>query len=568
MTKRSRNAGAKHAVDTTFYGLAPAKAGESAVARKFSGAEREAKALEKVVNDAAVSTAAMWLSFLTVATYLALSIGSITHKALLLETPLKMPLFDVSLPLEGFFVGAPLIFFIFHTYLLLQLFSLSQRIAEYNAAMHEQSLSHKRETLARYQLEGFVLVQVLAGPRHKNDSAIRVLLLGIAWTTIVAIPLLVLLLTEFMFLPYRSVPIVWTHRVLIIADAFMVALFWPLICGQAHRLPLAFRKGYLTIAVGCFVAILATFIAIFPGEKFYRYVHTPMTTLLFEGDSNPITGRAESMFSNRLMSPDTVLVKTEDVEHLERAVSFRGRNLRGAVLSGSDLRKADFTGADLTEANLSRANLEHAWFRCADRVQKTGCTHMIGADLSQAHLEEASLEGAILVGASLEAAHLRGASLEEANMAGADLRSARLYKANLQSIGGVHGASFDGAHFDDAAFEIAEFDGAAIIGVTGLPSNASSEGLWTTSDEGVPTNDQKRQELAQRLISYACVEEYAPYVARGMLRNRYLTHTGKFFVLVAKQLKPGGCSGAIGLTQKDLTMLDAQLKASEEIKPM
>ena len=53
--------------------------------------------LLKAVNEASGKAFALWITFLTVGTYLAIAIGTTTHLQLLLAGPVKLPLLGVDL---------------------------------------------------------------------------------------------------------------------------------------------------------------------------------------------------------------------------------------------------------------------------------------------------------------------------------------------------------------------------------------------------------------------------------------------------------------------------------------
>jgi hypothetical protein len=59
------------------------------------------------------------VSFATLTAYASVIILSTTHRDLLAEQPVKLPLIDVSVPLPIFFIAVPLIALIFHVLLLL-----------------------------------------------------------------------------------------------------------------------------------------------------------------------------------------------------------------------------------------------------------------------------------------------------------------------------------------------------------------------------------------------------------------------------------------------------------------
>jgi hypothetical protein len=71
---------------------------------------RDLGALEKAVNDAAGRASNLWISFVFFATLIAITTGTVTHKHLFLELPLKLPVLNVDLPLMGYFFAVPLFF--------------------------------------------------------------------------------------------------------------------------------------------------------------------------------------------------------------------------------------------------------------------------------------------------------------------------------------------------------------------------------------------------------------------------------------------------------------------------
>ena len=64
--------------------------------------------LQKALNDAAGKASVLWTTFVVFQLYLAITFGSVTHRDLFLETPIKLPLLNVDLPLVGFFAVARL----------------------------------------------------------------------------------------------------------------------------------------------------------------------------------------------------------------------------------------------------------------------------------------------------------------------------------------------------------------------------------------------------------------------------------------------------------------------------
>ena len=91
-------------------------------------------ALEKSVNDSAVRVSTIWVSYLIFGLYLVIAAGNVTHRQLFLEEPIKLPVLNIDLPLVGFFFLAPILFVVFHVYVLVQVLLLA-RTAAYNEAI-------------------------------------------------------------------------------------------------------------------------------------------------------------------------------------------------------------------------------------------------------------------------------------------------------------------------------------------------------------------------------------------------------------------------------------------------
>jgi hypothetical protein len=70
---------------------------------------KDVSELQKAVNDTAGKASILWTTLVTFELYLMIAFGSVTHRNLFLEDRIKLPLFNVDLPLVGFFMVAPTI---------------------------------------------------------------------------------------------------------------------------------------------------------------------------------------------------------------------------------------------------------------------------------------------------------------------------------------------------------------------------------------------------------------------------------------------------------------------------
>ena len=164
------------------------------------------EAIKKAVDDAASVSGGLWLSYLFVLFYLAVAAGAVTHADLFLENPVKLPFLNIELPLLAFFFLAPILFIVVHAYTLVHLVMLTEKAKRYHQALHDPTRNvtkASRENL-QWQLPSNIFIQFLAGPPGLRGGLFGLLLRAIAWVTLVAAPLLLLLMMQVQFLPFHS----------------------------------------------------------------------------------------------------------------------------------------------------------------------------------------------------------------------------------------------------------------------------------------------------------------------------------------------------------------------------
>lgn len=477
-------------------------------------------ALQKAVNDSAGKAAVLWTSFMTLGAYLLITTGSVTHRQLFLNSTIKLPVLGVELPVTGYFLVAPMIFLIFHFYLLLQLDALSEKAADYNTVLNDTVKVAADRRRVRWQLDDFPLLQYLAGVRERRTGLAGQLQILISWITIVLFPLLVLLQLQIVFLPYHSPGITWLHRMCLIVDLGLIALFWHQFRRRSQDSSRRRRAVRSAIEIGgaALILVFSLSLATFPGEAVYRNVVAKMVDKIvslafrdegasasryfFEGDVDGVTGQSGSLFANRIVLPDERFFDAS--KKSETSVSLRGRDLRGAVLPRVDLSFADFTGATLEEASFLGATLRHARFGCAaklrlalgeqlkKRAKADSCdderaTNLHGADFSQALLHGAQLNHAKLRGARFARALMQGVSADDADMTGATFTYARMEGASLVSatlsaasllFAQMQGADLSEADLSNATLSEAQLQGANLKKATLTHAILRGTGLY------------------------------------------------------------------------------------------
>src|SRR5882757_6394638 len=95
-------------------------------------------ALEKAVNDSAGRVSGIWLSFVAFSAYLAAAASMISHRQIFLEEPIKLPTINIDLPLFASAILLPVLFVIYHVFVLLQVVLLARTADAYNQALEHE----------------------------------------------------------------------------------------------------------------------------------------------------------------------------------------------------------------------------------------------------------------------------------------------------------------------------------------------------------------------------------------------------------------------------------------------
>src|SRR5262245_53202328 len=379
--------------------------------------------LEKSINDSAVRVSTIWVTYLIFALYLVIAAGTITDRQLLLRDPVKLPVLNIDLPLWGFFFVTPILFVIFHAYVLLQVLLLGRTAAAYNEAVDRTIPPPPANATVRQRLANTLFAQIFAGSPREREGALGGLLKLMAWATLAVAPVLVLLVFEFRFLPYHSHLATWTHRLLIFAELVTIFLIWPLVLNPTRDIEwrLIARHPLAWTAMPLFF-VIAVFLASFPGEPHINAltgnsISTVQCQRGFWAKFDRLDLTREDMVDDEVLGKieHTTAAKGLQPSQGERTRNFRERNLNCGIFKSADLRRVDLSDVFASGAIFDSAELG-------------------GASLDRAQLQDASLEDARLQEASLTGTRLRGASLNRAQLQGASLNRALSFKARHSTV--------------------------------------------------------------------------------------------------------------------------------------
>lgn len=465
--------------------------------------------LLEAVNDASDTVNTAWLLFLGVMSYLLITAAGVTHKDLLLNNDIPLPILQVKIDLARFFFFAPIILVLFHAGVVAQMVLLARKALEFDMAIRLLETTERRSHPLRLELHNYFFVQAIAGP--DRSRVMSTFLHGMVWLTVVFLPVLILLYIQVVFLPYHDVAITTAHRVALIADIALLCTIGTFLARSERSYYATFHRTarshpgttFSTAVLFVLVSLFSLFIATIPGERLDRI------TDIVRGRTTPaFAQRAESgsvigfvvpflrpspdgslfgLFYRNLVVTDLDLVPDNSVQPGEASLNLRGRDLRYARLDRTDLHQADFTGADLEGASFVSADLRNVFMGCADldslllREDRVGgkCTDARFANFARARMNDARMAGIDGRGSNFSFATLTGAELPHAQLGGADFSSAHLERADLSGGVTLYGgnfltASLQGADLTSARLMLADFTSAGMQGA--ILSHARLEG--------------------------------------------------------------------------------------------
>jgi uncharacterized protein YjbI with pentapeptide repeats len=452
--------------------------------------------LERSINDSAVRVSTIWVTFLGLGLYLVVAVGGVTHRQLLLDEQIKLPILSVDLPLVNFFLVAPALFVIFHIYVLVQVLLLCRTAAAYNEAVEYSITVARDRARVRQRLANTLFAQIFAGSPREREGLLGALLRLMARATLVIGPVIVLLIFEVKFLPFQDRLVTLEHRVLIFADLGMILLLWYGIFHASHDVSWrVFAKPSVALFIAIALVLFSWLGLNHPGEFHASWMRAGECGQLLFSDRLELS-LVDVVDDDKLLKMEsTASVKGLSPSQGERTHNFARRQFRCANFYRADFRRVDFTNANLRRANLAFAELQGATLSGADLwgAQLEGA-QMQGADLSSVRIRTLR-QVKFLSAADLRHASLLGAELQGARLAGADLSGADLTLANLQGAG-LFQASLDGAGLRGAQMQGADLNGASMRGADLGSANMKGANLSAAHLEGARFDDASSLALA------------------------------------------------------------------------
>ena len=384
--------------------------------------------IEEAVRACARRTEHLYIIQITLCTYILVTIASIRDIDFFTNAVATLPLINTKVPLDLFFLAAPLTTLSVFMYFQLNLGLLQRLMLTGGNALHIGRSTGWLILLTFNRTSGYV-------------DAIRLLTALIAWG---------LVPTTVFFAWLRVAPFHWNL---------------PTQVGAGGKVPDLPPYDFVTLLS---IASLVTIVIWWFARRFTQLVITKASRAKPKGW---LPTFASLLIVAVVASHFVIGASINDFYRIQ----LQGAQLPNFTLDNANFRRANLFGANLSGARLNNAHLEEAILSSANLEGAVLVdAHLEGASMRFVNLRNASLVGAHLEGAYLLDSHLDGAYMVNVNLRGADLTTAFLigadltrmnpqrYQTQTRAADGAHleGAILYGAHLEGAILNSAHLDGA------------------------------------------------------------------------------------------------------------
>lgn len=444
---------------------------------------KQTEGLIAAINAASTVTFVSAAFLSTQVAFSIVTIAGVSHKDLLLDTPISLPILGTQTSLRKFFVLAPIAILIFHAIALIQHRILFMQAEHLNFQLKDAN----RVSPFRLTLQPYHYTYLVCGPRA--DGATSFLMWLLAASMLCVFPLGTLFTFQVAFLPVHDATVTWLHRSLVICDLALLVVLLKIpardirLQGRLRRIqqaisryasstvdlisrrlentkPILLMQRLTQRLTAVHIAVTSTiFLALFvitiPDE--WNDIATrsiPGLSVEIESSSLDRVVKAEPRFAFAPTAwlferPQPSALPSRNLAIFETSKEKKA-NLGGIVLDHRPLRYANINNIDLSDSSLEHADLLGVRFE--------------NVTLSRARLDNADLRGSVIGQSNFENARLEGALLDTAtlvnvNFDGANLRRVSLNNTNLYSSS-FRGARFQEAHGTRTRFMSSNLDGA------------------------------------------------------------------------------------------------------------
>ena len=192
----------------------------------------QAEQLIEAINHGSSLCRGLYLAFLGLTAFLLIIISTTNDYSLLVQPPIKLPLFGAEVDLVGFYRFAPWVYFLAHVNLLMTIALLTRKLSAFHSKLSIQSFE-TREIL-RAKLHIFAPIQYLS---KQQEGVVRFILWIICKGLLILMPPVILLLIQIDSLAMQDSTTVWLQRGALVADVVFALFLWKtLLQGRARPL--------------------------------------------------------------------------------------------------------------------------------------------------------------------------------------------------------------------------------------------------------------------------------------------------------------------------------------------
>ncbi|MDH5682645.1 MAG: pentapeptide repeat-containing protein, partial [Spirochaetota bacterium] len=174
----------------------------------------EKQSMDDLLEKSSNHTRNQLMAFMLFTIYALVSVGGTSDRQLLLvdTSPFKLPFLGIELPLIAFFAVAPVILVIFHLYVL------------FNLSRHRETLELWKEKNEGKEVYPFFF-NYLAEYEYQDIS--HKIIRFAMWFMAYFLPIMVLILTQWIFSAYHDAWLTSWHFILVLGDGALLMMYWP-----------------------------------------------------------------------------------------------------------------------------------------------------------------------------------------------------------------------------------------------------------------------------------------------------------------------------------------------------
>jgi len=485
---QSRGSGEKKAPSETLGGAHPVPT-NSLDSGNVPPLREDYSWLIENIAEASKNARKIYFFYIGFLAYCALTVVGTSDRQIIFNDTARLPIVNLEVSLNGFFIIAPLLAISIFVYFQLYLY----RLKGLNTDLYENYGTVPKRRLYPW------MVNIAENPEEGVIGRLQVLVVKFSlWWTLP----IVLMLFSLWIVKKHSTTLSYSLGLFTCFGTVVVLFFW-----NKYQHSKIFEKVLLVSIVVIFEICLLFFLIPWAKEGI------PWTKEEVIGTEDQSNARVESLieYVKRWTDVDLSYQKliTEPEEDYGELywVYFRGIHLGGAQLQSTVLKRAFLRDTVMEKANLNFANLEEADLAGANlQAARLESATLKKANFEGANLKKVSFISARLEGANLSAADLRASILVDAYLTGSALASADLQRADL-TIARLRRASLAGAQLQNAILQGADLKDANLARANLAGANLQAANLEGANLEGTNLKGAiglSVQQLCRTLTLYQC----------------------------------------------------------------